>query len=199
MNTQPFIRQMDNNARRIQLLVEGITDEQARWKPTPETWSVLEVVNHLYDEEREDFRLRLDYILHHPGEKWPSNDPQGNILNRRYNERDLQESLNNFLQERQASLEWIQKLGVFDWDKAEATPWGGRSVPEICLPHGWRTIFCTCASWSNCIGRLRIRRFNRIRLNMRETGKFVVRRVLAVNQPEHVPRHFFRRALFRVD
>jgi hypothetical protein len=101
MNTQPFIRQMDNNARRIQLLVEGITDEQARWKPAPETWSVLEVVNHLYDEEREDFRLRLD------------------------NERDLQESLNNFLQERQASLEWIQKLGVFDWDKAEATPWGG--------------------------------------------------------------------------
>lgn len=125
MNTQPFIRQMDNNARRIQLLVEGITDEQARWKPTPETWSVLEVVNHLYDEEREDFRLRLDYILHHPGEKWPPNDPQGNILNRRYNERDLQESLNNFFQERQASLEWIQKLGVFDWDKAEATPWGG--------------------------------------------------------------------------
>src|SRR5690606_7583180 len=125
MDTQPFIRQMDNNARRIQLLFERITDEQARWKPTPETSSVLEVVNHLYDEEREDFRLRLDYILHHPGEKWPPNDPQGNILNRRYNERDLQESLNNFLQERQASLEWIQKLGVFDWDKAEATPWGG--------------------------------------------------------------------------
>lgn len=125
MNTEPFITQMNDNARRIQLLVEGITDEHARWKPNSESWSILEVINHLYDEEREDFRMRLDYILHHPGEKWPPNDPPGNAINRRYNERDLKESLSNFLQERQASLDWIKSLGAFDWNKAETAPWGG--------------------------------------------------------------------------
>jgi hypothetical protein len=124
MNIESFTTQMDENARRIQLLVEGITDEQARWKPTPETWSVLEVVNHLYDEEWEDFRMRLDYILHHPGEQWPPNDPQNNIVNRHYNERDLKESLNNFLQERQKSLNWLRELGEVDWEKSEVAPWG---------------------------------------------------------------------------
>ena len=56
------------NAETIHRMVNGVSDEQARWKPTPEDWSILEVINHLYDEEREDFRTRIDYTLHRPGE-----------------------------------------------------------------------------------------------------------------------------------
>ncbi|MCB0058173.1 MAG: DinB family protein, partial [Caldilineaceae bacterium] len=62
---------MQRNAQRIAALVAGVPDEQARWKPDAESWSILEVVNHLLDEEREDFRVRIDYTLHRPGEKWP--------------------------------------------------------------------------------------------------------------------------------
>jgi hypothetical protein len=47
----------------------------AKVKPSPDDWSVLEVINHLYDEEREDFRQRFDYLLHRPGEPWPPIDP----------------------------------------------------------------------------------------------------------------------------
>ncbi len=50
-------RQLIDNAERISALVRGITIQDARWQPEPGTWSILEVVNHLYDEEREDFRV----------------------------------------------------------------------------------------------------------------------------------------------
>ncbi|MAS34761.1 MAG: hypothetical protein CL610_12190 [Anaerolineaceae bacterium] len=124
MNLEQLTTEMQHNARRIQAMVDGVGDEQARWKPDAETWSVLEVVNHLYDEERHDFRTRLDYILHKPGEPWPANRPQEWVTERRYNERDLHESLQNFLDERQQSMDWLQSLTDIDWERSETAPWG---------------------------------------------------------------------------
>ena len=46
----------------IQAVLAGVDAEQARWKPDADSWSILEVVCHLVDEEREDFRTRLDHI-----------------------------------------------------------------------------------------------------------------------------------------
>ena len=45
------------NGERIRALVEGMPEEQARWRPDAASWSVLEVINHLCDEERSDFRV----------------------------------------------------------------------------------------------------------------------------------------------
>ena len=47
------------NADVIAAQVAGVSDEQARWKPDPAQWSILEVMSHLADEEIEDFRARL--------------------------------------------------------------------------------------------------------------------------------------------
>lgn len=124
MNIDYFSAQMAQNARRIQTLVEGVSDEQARWKPNPESWSILEVVNHLHDEEREDFRVRLDHILHKPDQPWPPIYPQEWVTERRYNERDLHESLTSFLRARQDTLAWLGTLGTPDWERTAPAPWG---------------------------------------------------------------------------
>ncbi|MGH2628909.1 MAG: DinB family protein, partial [Anaerolineales bacterium] len=102
---------MERDAERIKLFVEGVSDDQARWKPNPESWSILEVTCHLGDEEREDFRTRLDIILHRPEAPWPPIDPREWVAERKYNERDLGGSLASFLSERRASLEWLRGLG----------------------------------------------------------------------------------------
>lgn len=121
-----FLRgQLADNARRIDALAAGVEAADARWKPDPGSWSILEVVNHLYDEEREDFRVRLDIILHDPSRPWPPIDPPGWVLARRYNERDLEESLNKFLAARQASLRWLDALDGPDWGAVCEAPWGG--------------------------------------------------------------------------
>lgn len=112
------------NAESIRRLVEGLENEPARWKPSASEWSILEVINHLYDEEREDFRVRLEMILHRPSADWPPIDPQGWVSKRRYNERDLSVSLEMFLTERQASLEWLAELTAPNWHASAEAPWG---------------------------------------------------------------------------
>jgi len=112
------------HADAIRALVTGTSSEQARWKPDAESWSILEVVNHLCDEEREDFRLRLDLCLNHPGEAWPPIDPRGWVLRREYNKRGLEQSLQDFLAERQKSLEWLGTLGEPDWTAVRSAPFG---------------------------------------------------------------------------
>jgi hypothetical protein len=118
------IERMRANAGAIAALARGISDAQARWKPAAEAWSLLEVVNHLYDEEREDFRTRLDYVLHRPGEPPPPIDPEGWVTARAYNARDPRESLDAFLRERDASLEWLLSLQGPNWDAEYRAAWG---------------------------------------------------------------------------
>src|SRR4026209_2968670 len=109
LNLSYYIVRLSQTVGVIAGLTNGVSTEQARWKPAADRWSILEVVNHLYDEERDDFRARLDGLLHRPGQPLPSIDPPRWAVERRYNERDLAESLARFLDERQKSLAWLKE------------------------------------------------------------------------------------------
>lgn len=123
MNLEFAINQLQHNLQLIRSMVASVSDEQARWRPNAESWSILEVINHYYDEEREDFRQRIDYTLHRPDEEWPPIDPAGWVRARMYNERNLAESLENFANERLNSLKWLPQLADANWQTSRATPW----------------------------------------------------------------------------
>ena len=110
MNLDYIVDSMATNAVIFESLIKGIDAEQAGWKPTPDEWSILEVVNHLCDEEREDFRKRLELVLTNPTLPWPPIAPREWVTTRAYSERNLDESLSNFLSERQKSLAWLRSL-----------------------------------------------------------------------------------------
>jgi hypothetical protein len=131
MDMDILTSQMANHASTIQSLTAGILEEQARWKPDPQAWSILEVINHLYDEEREDFRVRVDYILHHPDQSWPPINPPGWVVEHAYNQRDLSESVENFLKERRKSLDWLRGLASPDWQASVTQPYGQFSAGDI--------------------------------------------------------------------
>jgi hypothetical protein len=132
MNAKYFISSLDISVMKIKTAVDGVTDEQARWKPQPEKWSILEVINHLYDEERYDFRMRLDLILNHPGKEWPGNDPEGWVKDRQYNKRDFSESWENFFKERTKSLRWLNALSQPVWDQTYEHPvFGALSAGDL--------------------------------------------------------------------
>jgi hypothetical protein len=63
MNPTFLKKEFTDNPLRITALVEGLTLDQARYKPNPDSWSVLEVINHMADVEIQDFRSHLDFIL----------------------------------------------------------------------------------------------------------------------------------------
>ncbi len=132
LNLNNLMTRLTRNVETIRNLVDDITKEQAQWKPKPTEWSILEVLNHLYDEEREDFRKRLDLVLHHPGQPWPSNDPEGWVIERQYNNRDLADSLQKFLQERKQSVIWLEGLSSPDWNAQHTHPkWGAMSAGTL--------------------------------------------------------------------
>lgn len=98
-------------------LTKDLDNEQARWRPAAGKWSILEIVNHLVDEERDDFRMRVDLLLHQPGKEWPPIDPEGWCRDRHYNERELVSSVAQFVDERQKSLRWLSELQSPDWQR----------------------------------------------------------------------------------
>lgn len=135
MDGSYLIQQLESNAGRFQALVTGVSDEQARWKPDPRTWSLLETICHLHDEEKLDFRVRIDFILHHPGEKPPDIDPQGWVESHHYDQRDWQEELDGFLAERRKSIDWLRGLAAPDWGATYQADWGSVRAGEIFA--GW--------------------------------------------------------------
>lgn len=126
-----YLDRLTHQAEAIARMVDGVDTKQARWKPSPEEWSILEVINHLYDEEVEDFRIRLQITLRDPKEEWPPNDPVRNVTERNYNSRDLGASLENFLDERTVSLEWLRTLESPKWNNEHVTQWGSRRAGDI--------------------------------------------------------------------
>jgi hypothetical protein len=82
----------------------------------------VEIVNHLADEDRDDFRFRLRSTLEDPSREWPKTDPEGWAVQRRYIEQDLAESMARFERERAESLAWLRSLRSPDWSRAYIHP-----------------------------------------------------------------------------
>ena len=125
MEIARHIERLVTNAEVIRRLLSGVSGEQARWKPAPDRWSLLEVINHLCDEEREDFRTRLDLLLHQAERPWPPIDPLNWVTLREYNGRDPEPSLHAFLSERQQSVKWLKSLSHPAWQAAHSHPEAG--------------------------------------------------------------------------
>ncbi len=99
-----------------------VSDEDARWKPPSQNWSVLEIVCHLVDEEREDFRRRIELTLEDSDQPWPSVNPEIWAVERRYSQRDFQTVLQEFVKERKQSVRWLKSLVEPDWFAAYKHP-----------------------------------------------------------------------------
>lgn len=124
MDATAYAAALEANAAAIDALARAMPPGRVRWRPAAGEWSALEVLNHLADEEVEDFRFRLDTVLHRPGETPPANDPEGWVAARGYDGRDYDESLGRFLAERRRSLAWLRGLTAPDWTRSWAHPEG---------------------------------------------------------------------------
>ena len=137
MNPDNLRRQLALNRDRVAALAQGVPEDQARWKPDPETWSILEVVCHLADEEEYDFPVRLKMILEESGKPWPAIDPAGWVSERKYNEGDLFETINRYLNLRNEALVWLDSIENPDWDMVYEAPFGEVTAGDMFV--SWAT------------------------------------------------------------
>ena len=118
MNSSFIIHQLGKNQTIFEHLFKSISTEQIQWKPQPEKWTLIEIVCHLHDEEKEDFRTRLSQVLVNPEIPFPKIDPVDWVVSRNYASKDYFQTLNVFLDERKKSVEWLNSLKQPKWDNA---------------------------------------------------------------------------------
>ena len=112
-----------------------IPPPQATWRPAPDSWSILEVVCHLADEERLDFRTRLRTTIASPTAPWPAIDPGSWVAG--YAGRQLDEALADFEAERRSSLAWLGSLRGVDWQLRHEDAARSRSMSALDLLRNW--------------------------------------------------------------
>lgn len=157
MKPREIINQLNSNAVVFENLLVNISPEKIYWKPSEDKWCMLEIVNHLYDEEREDFKARLKKILNEDPD-WSPIDPEGWVKSRKYMEKDFEVVLKEFLNERKVSVDWLNNLEVPDWNIKAVHPKFGEfhAYPMLCnwLAHDY----------------LHIRQIIRLKYQMLEAG-----------------------------
>ena len=84
MNLNLYIKEFVSNINIFEMLVKDVDEKQLAWKQNPDKWNLLEILCHLVDEEREDFRTRLRIVLEDPNNPFPSIDPVGWVKERNY-------------------------------------------------------------------------------------------------------------------
>jgi uncharacterized damage-inducible protein DinB len=131
MEFQKLFDELQSSTEMIRALLSGITEDAARIKPGADSWSILEVLCHLYDEEREDFREHLDFILHRQQDDWHTIDTQGWVTERRYNEQDFVAVQEQFFTERWKSLRWLGELADVDWDTTYTSAFGSMRAGDM--------------------------------------------------------------------
>jgi hypothetical protein len=131
MEFNTLVQELRQSTEMIRALLAGVAPEAARIKPRAEDWSILEVLCHLYDEEREDFREHLDFILHRQHEEWHVIDTEGWVTQRSYNQQDFAAMQEKFFAEREKSFAWLNGLQDPDWDTTYTTPYRTISAGEM--------------------------------------------------------------------
>jgi hypothetical protein len=133
MDQKSIIIRLGQNKEVFQALLPGKTHEEYTFKPAPDKWCMLEVLCHLVDEEKDDFRTRVEYVLRDPNEQLPMFDPAEWPASRNYMGQNYEAKVAEFLAERLQSIEWLESLVYPKWDNAYQHPKIGPLSAELFL------------------------------------------------------------------
>lgn len=133
MDHKQIIHFLENNISVFNSLLSGHDASFQTWRFKPEKWNLLEIICHLYDEEKDDFRARLRHVLENPEKELPSIDPSGWVISREYSKQDFTDKLDSFLDEREASITWLRSLSSPKWDNAYMHPKFGPMTGNLFL------------------------------------------------------------------
>ncbi len=89
-------------------LMSEISDEDARWKPAPDRFSIAEVLAHLSHSEGHCYRARVDRFL---TEEMPELEPDDAQMHLElYKNGDPEENLGHFEDQRETNIEMLRGL-----------------------------------------------------------------------------------------
>ena len=109
MNNQlPCLDLLEATPAMLRGLMSEISEEDARWKPAPDRFSIAEVLAHLSHSEGHCYRERVDRFL---AEEMPELEPdEANMYLELYKKGDPEEDFAHFEDQRETNLELLRSL-----------------------------------------------------------------------------------------
>jgi DinB superfamily len=89
-------------------LVRELSHDDAHWKPSPDRFSVAEVLARLSHSESHCYRMRVNQLLN---EEWPEFEPDdAQMFLDLYRNGDAEDSFDHFEEQREANVEFLRTL-----------------------------------------------------------------------------------------
>ena len=133
MDRNYYIDQLERHSEVYHGFFKDLKPAEIKWKPAPDKWCALEILCHLYDEEREDFHNRLEHVLTNPQDPLPPSNPEEWMATRNYMAKDFNTELERFLDERKNTVAWLRTLESAAWSNVHQHPKVGPITPELFL------------------------------------------------------------------
>ena len=106
----PCIDQLEATPAILRGLMTGISDEDARWKPAPDRFSIAEVLAHLSHSEWHCYRLRLDRFMKEDRPELEPDDAQMHLA--LYRDADPEDEFDHFEDQREDNVGYLRRLPV---------------------------------------------------------------------------------------
>lgn len=133
-NELPCLDQLEATPEILRGLMAGIDEEDARWKPAPDRFSIAEVLAHLSHSEGHCYRLRLDRFMTEDRPELQPDDAQ--MYLELYRNADPKDEVDRFEEQRESNVEYLRALPVEAGERKALH----KSVGEITLNqmlHEW--------------------------------------------------------------
>ena len=89
-------------------LMSEVSDEDARWKPAPDRFSIAEVLAHLSHSEEHCYRMRVDRFLSELRPEFEPDDAQFHL--HLYKDADPEDAFDHFEEQREANVGFLRDL-----------------------------------------------------------------------------------------
>ena len=104
----PCLDLLEATPRILRGLMSELTDDDARWKPAADRFSVAEVLAHLSHSEGHCYRVRVDRFLAETRPAFEADDAQ--MYLDLYRDADPKDAFDQFAQQREATIEYLRAL-----------------------------------------------------------------------------------------
>jgi hypothetical protein len=107
-NGLPCIDLLEVTPEILRGLMTELTEEDARWKPAPDRFSIAEVLAHLSHSEGHCYRMRLDRFLAETRPEFEPDDAQ--MYLELYKDADPEDAFDHFEEQRENNVEFLRDL-----------------------------------------------------------------------------------------
>src|SRR5436305_11975968 len=114
-NGLPCLDLLDATPGILRGLMSELTEEDVRWKPAPDRFSVGEVLAHLSHSEGHCYRSRLDRFLSEDNPEFEPDDAQFHL--ELYAKADPEDSFDHFEEQRESNVELLRSLTLEDGNR----------------------------------------------------------------------------------